>query len=142
MTNKPHWDEYFMDIAIVVSRRSPDPKYKVGAVIVAPGHRIISTGYNGFPAGFDESKIDWNGNREDATKYIVHAEANALLYTNNHDLRGSQLYVTISPCNQCIKLLAAAGIKEVIYAVDYKKHHDFTVKYCHDMNIILRCVNI
>lgn len=109
---RPSWDRYFMKIASVVRERSPDDKTQVGAVIVDLEKRIISTGYNGTPAGFDDSFIDWF----DSSKhpYILHAEANAIAFARA-DLRGCDLYVTLAPCSECAKLIVQHRIKKVFY---------------------------
>lgn len=105
------WDEYFLNIAHAVSLRSEDPKTKVGCVIVKD-RRIVSTGYNGAPAG-----VDWD--HENKHNRVVHAESNAIIYGDYEKLRGATLYCTHSPCRECVKLIAAAGIKEVYYSITY-----------------------
>lgn len=103
--NRPDWDNYFLNIAEAVAERSEDPKTKVGCVIVKD-RRIVSTGYNGAPAG-----VDWD--HEDKHRRVVHAEANAIIYGDYEKLRGATLYCTHSPCKECVKLIAAAGIEHV-----------------------------
>ena len=76
---RPDWDTYFMNIAYDVANRSPDPRKKVGAVIVDDLNRIISTGYNALPSKFPENSVDWE-DREFIHSIIIHAECNALLY--------------------------------------------------------------
>ena len=132
--SKPSWDEYFMRIAETVSIRSPDPKYKVGAVIVSLDKHILATGYNGFVAGYDESVIDWS-NREVLRPYIIHAEVNAILHAYTK-LKDAVLYVTLSPCSECIKLVATAGIKQIVFKEAYKDY--FKVEtFCKDHGILL-----
>ena len=116
--NRPPKDKYFMDIAEVVKSRSPDPKTQVGSVIVDSRYRIISTGFNGLPSGMSEDSVDWN-NREEVYDNVLHAEVNAILYANSK-FDGSILYVTMSPCRNCIKEVAASGIKTVIFKHKYK----------------------
>ena len=118
------WDEYFMSIALLSSLRSKDPNTKVGACIVSDEHKVLSLGYNGMPTGIDDHKIPWGreGERlETKYPYVCHAELNAIL-NSNHDLKGSTLYVTLFPCNECAKALIQAGIKKVVYLSD--KYHD------------------
>jgi dCMP deaminase len=133
---KPSWDEYFINIADAISKRSPDPKYQVGAVIVSnKDNRPIGTGYNGFPIGFDESSVDWS-NRETIRPHIIHAEKNALDYANIN-LSNTRMYITLSPCDKCIQLISLRGIKKIIYRDIYYKTIDATKKYCSDNNIEL-----
>lgn len=122
---RPSWDEYFLGIAKAVSLRADCTRRQVGAVIVVGG-RIVSTGYNGAPAGapgclsdgacprgklsVQEQPRDFGYGNCDA----VHAEANAILYAYR-DLRGATLYCTDKPCVDCAKLIAGAGIKEVVW---------------------------
>ena len=115
------WDEYFMGIAILASKRSKDPNTQVGACIVSPDNIIISTGYNGMPKGCSDDEFPWDRTGEEIdTKYpfVVHAELNAILNANGRDLRGSRLYVALFPCNECAKAIIQSGIKEVIYLSD------------------------
>ena len=117
------WDEYFMGVALLAARRSKDPNTQVGACIVSPENIILSTGYNGLPCCCSDDVFPWE--REGAeTKYpyVVHAELNAILNSPNHDLRGSRMYVTLFPCNECAKAIIQSGIKELIYLSD--KYHD------------------
>ena len=115
------WDEYFMGIAILASKRSKDPNTQVGACIVSPDNIIISTGYNGMPKGCSDDEFPWARTGEEIdTKYpfVVHAELNAILNANGRDLRGSRLYVALFPCNECAKAIIQSGVKEVLYLSD------------------------
>lgn len=136
LIKKPSWNEYFINIADAVSERSPDPKYKVGAIIVSNmDNRFLGAGYNGFPAGFDESKIDWS-DRDTARPYIIHAEKNALDYTKN-DLSNARMYLTLSPCNICIELINKRKIKTIIFRDIYHKTIKATKDYCLNRGISL-----
>ena len=121
------WDEYFMSIALLSSLRSKDGHTKVGACIVSDDHKVLSLGYNGMPLGVSDEEIPWAGSKENKpyleTKYpyVCHAELNAIL-NSNHNLKGSTLYVTLFPCNECTKAVIQAGIKKVVYLSD--KYHD------------------
>jgi len=103
---------YFLEIAKAIATKSKDPSSKVGAVIVDEDHRIVSTGYNGFPAGCDETKLSW----ERPMKYltVIHAELNALIYARR-DLTGCIVYVTHGPCESCLKHLLQAKVREIYY---------------------------
>jgi dCMP deaminase len=136
MVKKPSWDDYYINIADAISKRSPDPEYKVGAVVVSNNdNRLLGTGYNGFPIGFDESKIDWS-DRDTARPYIIHAEKNALDYTTD-DLTTARMYLTLSPCDNCVKLIYNRGIKKIIFRDIYHKTIKITEKYCLDNDIEL-----
>lgn len=117
MREVPDWQQYFMEIAKVVSTRSKDPKTQVGAVLVDSLNRIIGTGYNGLQSGSYEYASLWNSDQKH--DYVVHAEMNAILNAVK-EVRGSTLYVTLKPCPECAKLVGAAGIKEVFYLTSRK----------------------
>lgn len=113
------WDEYFMGVAILASKRSKDPNTQVGACIVDNNNIIISTGYNGFPYGCSDDDYSWEREGEDTKyKYVVHAELNAILNARGKDLKGTRLYVDLFPCNECAKAIIQSGISEVIYNYD------------------------
>jgi dCMP deaminase len=107
------WDEYFMDIAEVVARKSKDPSTKNGCVIVDAHHRPISFGYNGWVQGADESKMTWD---ERPMKYYfsIHSEMNALIFAKR-DLTGCTLYNVYATCENCLKFLLQAGIARFVY---------------------------
>ena len=91
---------------------------KVGAIIVK-NRMIISDGYNGTPTGFENFCED----EENYTKwYVLHAEANAILKvaSSTQSCNGATLYVTLSPCRECSKLIHQSGISRVVYSVAYK----------------------
>lgn len=113
------WDEYFMGVAILASKRSKDPNTQVGACIVNESNIIISTGYNGFPYGCSDDIYTWDRTGQDTKyKYVVHAELNAILNARGRNLTNSKIYVDLFPCNECAKAIIQCGIKEVIYLYD------------------------
>ena len=115
------WDEYFMGIALLSAMRSKDNNSQVGACIVSPENKILSLGYNGMPIGCNDDDMPWEREGSDLdTKYmyVCHSELNAILNSPNHDLRGSRMYVTLFPCNECAKAIIQAGIRKVIYKSD------------------------
>jgi dCMP deaminase len=113
-----NWHEYFINIAKMIALKSKDTKRQVGAILVSQiDNRILSTGYNGLPANINDN-IDWN-DRELVHSLIIHAEMNCILYANNK-YENSILYSTLSPCKDCIKIIAAAKIKKIIYLDEYK----------------------
>ena len=112
------YDKAYMKMAIEWASLSHCTRKKVGALIVKD-NMIISDGYNGTPSGF-ENICECN---EGETKwYVLHAEANAILKCAKHgqSCQGADLYLTLSPCKDCSKLIHQAGIKRVIYHVKYK----------------------
>ena len=115
------WDEYFMGIALLSAMRSKDNNSQVGACIVSPENKILSLGYNGMPIGCNDDDMPWEREGSDLdTKYmyVCHSELNAILNSPNHDLRGSRMYVTLFPCNECAKAIIQAGIRTVVYDSD------------------------
>ena len=113
------WDQYFMGIAKLSAMRSKDPHTQVGACIVGEDNKILSMGYNGMPRGCSDEKFPWGRDGADPleTKYIYvcHAELNAILNYSGGSLKGSRIYTTLFPCNECTKALIQVGIREVIY---------------------------
>lgn len=136
MSKSISFDDYFMHIAETVKLKSPDYT-KVGAVLVSLENKVISTGYNKIP---DNCKIviDWD-NREEVSKYIIHAEVDALLYANSR-FDNSIMYITRSPCKKCIKFLAACNVKEVIYKLEHKDFEEMNI-ICKNLDIKLRLAN-
>lgn len=116
------WDEFFMGAALLCAKRSKDPNTQVGACIVNSENRILSVGYNGFPAGCDDDVFPWERTAENDydTKYlyVCHAELNAILNCRGRNLSGSRIYVALFPCNECAKAIIQSGIKEVVYLSD------------------------
>ena len=113
------WNEYFIGIAHSVKLRSKDPKLQVGAVLVSSkDHRIISTGYNSVKSGLDDNIIDWT-DRARIKQLVIHAETNAVLYAQSK-FEDSILFITHSPCNDCLKLLSATKITKIVYNIEYK----------------------
>ena len=111
-------DKRYMRMAAIWAENSYCNRRKVGALIVKD-KMIISDGYNGTPAGFENVCEDENG----LTKpYVLHAEANAItkIARSNNSSEGATLYVTASPCIECAKLIIQAGIKRVVYAEKYR----------------------
>ena len=132
------WDEYFMSICLLTSIRSSCHRLHVGCLIVKD-NRILSTGYNGFLAGYPHTSIVKN-NHEQAT---VHAEQNAISHAarNGIKINDSKAYITHYPCINCLKSLLASGIKEINYLHNYK--NDSTVKkIVEDGNIIIKQIKI
>jgi dCMP deaminase len=112
------FDKSYIEMAFVWAKNSYCERRQVGALIVKD-RMIISDGYNGTPAGFENVCEDENN----VTKsYVLHAEANAItkVAKSNNSSEGATLYVTDSPCIECSKLIIQAGITRVVYAREYR----------------------
>lgn len=112
------YDEMYMSIAEIISKRSTAIKKKVGAVIVKD-NSIISYGYNGTPSGFSNMCEDENGKTKPE---VLHAESNAISKVSKSTFSSDKatLYVTMSPCIECAKLIIQSGIVKVIFKEYYK----------------------
>ena len=119
MDKKQHkYDTAYIKMAQEWAKLSHCERRKVGALIVKD-RMIISDGFNGTPTGFENFCED----EENYTKwYVLHAEANAILKvaSSTQSCKGATLYITLSPCKECSKLIHQAGIKRVVYANAYK----------------------
>ncbi len=125
---RPSWDEYFLEVAKLVAKRSTCLRRSVGAVLVKD-KRILATGYNGAPRGLkhcaeigcmrQKLKIP-SGERHELCR-ALHAEQNALIQASLYGIsvKGSSLYATNQPCVICAKMLINAGIKEIVIAGGY-----------------------
>ena len=115
MHNK--YDVAYLKMALEWAKLSYCKRKQVGALIVKD-RTIISDGYNGTPSGFENCCEDENNK----TKwYVLHAEANAILKISpsTKSCEGATLYLTLSPCKECSKLIFQSGIKRVVYIQDY-----------------------
>ncbi|MDD4953450.1 MAG: cytidine/deoxycytidylate deaminase family protein [Candidatus Omnitrophica bacterium] len=125
---RPSWDEYFLQVAQLVSKRSTCLRRHVGAVVVRD-KRILATGYNGAPSGLrhcieigclrDKLEVP-SGQRHELCR-ALHAEQNALIQASLYGvgLKGSTLYATNQPCVICAKMLINAGISEIVVCDGY-----------------------
>ncbi|QAU07049.1 deoxycytidylate deaminase [Gordonia phage Aphelion] len=122
--SRPTFDEYFLGIAAAAATRSDCERSKVGAVVVRD-RRVRSTGYNGAPVGRPGclSCPRRLSNCEPGSSYdtgpsacvALHAEQNAIIYSDRHDLPGSTIYITRAPCDGCLKLIRGAQIGRVVW---------------------------
>jgi len=115
------WDQYYLKMAEVAGLRSACLSRKVGAIIVK-NNRVLSTGYNGVPAGLPHcTSCKRTSGEKLETCSAVHAEQNAILYALKEfgDISGSTIYVSTQPCTTCCKLIITAGIKRVIFMNRY-----------------------
>lgn len=106
------WDEYYMSLAWAISKKSKDPSTQVGCVIVSENNEPISFGYNGFVAKCDESYMEFEMPYKDML--TVHAEMNALIFAKC-SLKNAKVYCTHISCDNCMKHLLQAGVREIIY---------------------------
>lgn len=115
---KLRYDKAYLRMAKTWSELSHCGRKQVGAIIVKDG-MIISDGYNGAPSGFDNCCENEAG---ETHWYVLHAEANAILKVakSTHNCNGATLYLTLSPCRDCSKLVVQSGIKRVVYISSYK----------------------
>jgi len=112
------YDIAYLKMAQTWGKLSYSTRKQVGALIVKDG-MIISDGYNGTPSGFDNRCEDENG---DTLWYVLHAEANAILKVakSTNNCKDATLYLTLSPCKDCSKLILQAGISRVVFQNKYK----------------------
>ncbi len=120
------WDEYFMNIAREVGTRSTCDRKHVGAVIVRE-RCILATGYNGSIRGLPHCDDDGHLMQDGHCVRTVHAEANAIVQAarNGSRIDGSAIYVTASPCWNCFKLIANAGIMRIAFGEFYRDQRIF-----------------
>lgn len=145
---RPSWDEYFLQIANLVSQRATCLRRKVGAVLVKD-KRVLSTGYNGAPKNIEHcdktgclrDKLNVPpGERHELCRGL-HAEQNALLQAANYgtSVQNSNLYCTNQPCIICAKMLINAGVKEVIISSKYPD--DEAEKILKQAGVKIRIIN-
>lgn len=147
ISNRPNWNQYFMDAVHQKASRATCLRGQVGAVIVKNQHEI-ATGYNGAPRGLPHcldvgcllhESILPDGSKDVNCTRIVHAEANAISQAARFgtSIDGAEMYVTHSPCIHCIKLIVNAGIWRVFYRKPYRL--DLTreiVQYCRGFELV------
>ena len=135
-------DKNFLNIAKELSFASKCVSKQVGAVIVKDG-RILSTGYNGTPAGYQNCSDFWDGkytkDHHDWSKtYEIHAEMNAIIWAARKgiSIEGATIYVTLEPCSECSKNLLASGIKRIVYEKSYEHTNSQIIsKFLKDNNV-------
>lgn len=141
---RPDWEQYFLEITQVVAKRSTCLRRQVGAVIVKDRH-ILSTGYNGAPAGLShcletgcmrEQLAVPRGERHELCRGL-HAEQNAIIQAAVHgvQIKGATLYSTTFPCVLCAKMLINSGIVKIVYQDAYPD--SLSLKLLEEANIIV-----
>lgn len=125
---KPSFDDIYMDLAEKLALRSHCVRAQVGAVLTKDT-RIVSLGYNGPPAGTHNCDEEWPGegcarDSKGSCSLALHAEQNAILYAvkNNMSIEGTTLYVTLSPCIACARVIFSTGIRKVFYKNSYAEY--------------------
>lgn len=140
-------DKNFINIARELASASKCVSKQVGAVIVKNG-RILSTGYNGTPAGYTNCCDHWNGeytpdHHEWSKTYEIHAEMNAIIWAAKEGISidGATIYVTLEPCSECSKNLIASGIKRIVYATPYEHTNSNIIsKFIKDNGVVIQRV--
>ena len=122
------WDFYFMQIAQVVASRATCDRKHVGALLVRD-RIILSTGYNGSIRGMPHCTDEGHMMENDHCVATIHAEANAIIQAakNGVMIDGATIYITASPCWNCFKLIANAGIKRIVYGEFYRDERIFEI---------------
>lgn len=137
-------DKTFINIAHEIASASKCVSKQVGAVIVRDG-RILSTGYNGTPAGYKNCSDYWNEEYTDehhewSKTYEIHAEMNAIIWAARQGISidGGTIFVTLEPCSECSKNLMAAGIKRIVYDKAYEHTNSEVVsKFIKDNGVVI-----
>jgi dCMP deaminase len=126
-------DTNFIKIAMEIATASKCVSKQVGAVIVKDG-RILSTGYNGTPPGYENCCDHWNHeytkeHHEWSKTYEIHAEMNAIIWAARKgiSIEDATIYVTLEPCSECSKNLIASGIKRIVFSKEYEHTHSKVV---------------
>lgn len=117
--NRISWDEYALNLASAASLRSEDPYVKVGSCVLSKDHRVLSVGYNGLPPGLNVSPDFWN-DRDKRRPMMIHAEVNSLSLVKRTD-EPTLLACTLLPCTSCAQMIAAYGIKRVVFRDNYSQ---------------------
>jgi dCMP deaminase len=111
------WNDIWKSFALDIAKRSPDPKFQVGAVIVTNDNtQVLALGYNGDHKGGPNCRESL----ETGKSGFIHAEVNALIKCDFNNPKKKKMYLTHSPCPVCAKCIVNAGIDEVLYIKDYK----------------------
>ena len=114
---KPTWNEVWLSMAQIISRRSHHPESKVGAIVVTEDNtQVLSVGYNGNAAGLSNEPESL----EPGCSGLLHAEINALLKLDYNNPKGKKMYITLSPCDYCARAIVNSKIDTVFYADEYR----------------------
>lgn len=119
MVKRESWDEYFMLMACQVRTRATCLRRQVGCVLIDSNKRVKGTGYNGAPPTRPHCLDAGCDMVEGTCRRTIHAEANAIGQTLRSDRLGGAIYTTDFPCPNCADSIAASGLVEVVYMIDY-----------------------
>jgi dCMP deaminase len=142
-------DKNFLKIAHELASASKCVSKQVGAVIVKDG-RILSTGYNGTPAGYINCSENWDGeytpdHHEWSKTYEIHAEMNAIIWAARKgiSIENATIYVTLEPCSECSKNVIASGIKRIVYDKAYEHTHSEVIsKFIKDNGVVIEQLSL
>ncbi len=142
-------DKNFINIAKEIASASKCVSKQVGAVIVKNG-RILSTGYNGTPPGYQNCCDYWDGeytpeHHQWSKTYEIHAEMNAIIWAAREGISidGATIYVTLEPCSECSKNLIASGIKRIVYEKSYEHTNSKIVsQFIKDNGVVIEQLKI
>lgn len=114
---RPDWNEIWMDFAYSIARRSCDPRFQVGAIVVTEDNtQVLAVGYNGDQRG-GSNEVESDDPGESG---FIHAEINALLKMDYNNPKKKIMHITLSPCRMCAKAIVNAGIDRVVYDQEYR----------------------
>ena len=114
---RPEWDDIWMSVAHTIALRSIDSRYQVGSIIVTDDNtQLLSLGYNGNYKG-GPNTVD---SQDPGMSGLIHAEQNALIKLDYNNPKRKKMYVTLSPCQHCAKMIVNANISEVVYSEEYR----------------------
>lgn len=132
--NHNKFDVAYLKMAAEWAKLSYCTRKQVGALIVKD-RMIISDGYNGTPSGFENQCEDENGNTH---WYVLHAEANAILKlaSSTQSAKGATLYLTLSPCRECSKLVLQSGISRLVYVNRYSDGEGISFLENHGIEVV------
>ena len=141
-------DKNFINIAHELASASKCVSKQVGAVIVKDG-RILSTGYNGTPAGYTNCCEHWNDeytseHHEWSKTYEIHAEMNAIIWAAREgiSIKNATIYVTLEPCSDCSKNIIASGIKRIVYDKSYEHtNSDVVTNFIKENGVVIEKID-
>lgn len=124
---RPSWDQVWMDFATLISKRSYDPRHRVGAIVATEDNtQVLSVGYNGNYAG-GPNEVE---SLEPGESGMIHAEINALLKMDYNNPKDKKMYLTLAPCRACAKAIVNAGINKVIFKDEYRDMSGIEILNC------------
>ena len=117
LSERPSWDQIWMDFALSIAKRSVDPRFRVGAVVITEDNsQVLAVGYNGDHRG-GPNEVE---SADPGMSGLLHAEINALIKCDFNTPKKKKMYLTLSPCRMCAKAIINGGIGEVIYYDEYR----------------------